>query len=282
MPDTEIPERVLPALRWAIATIALFVFFLIAVEKFNEGQITSGLVDTGLFAVTFIVAVKWNTIIAYFSGRIGTNAAPGVRRRRLISVTLIVVFAIASAFFAKFTVPVGVVQRISQLLPTAQNTPATSISISDIKLDASERGTFPYNDKILYSFKLRGTYLHENPAQKYELTVFYKLLGTADQRDDWYAVVKLDKDGFAEINAVPLETLDPNNWVFHTSRIYLAEEARPVISFQIVLLPSAFFNQLSRRLANNNERNGWSSLDFLTGQSGVVASHTVTFEPKPR
>ncbi|GKQ52023.1 hypothetical protein [Bradyrhizobium sp. Ce-3] len=62
MSDSEIPDKIGPALRWAIAGIALFVFFLIAAEKFTEGQFRAGAVNATLFVATFLVAVKWNSL----------------------------------------------------------------------------------------------------------------------------------------------------------------------------------------------------------------------------
>jgi hypothetical protein len=62
MSDADIPNRFGPAMRWVIAGIALFVFFLIAAEKFNEGQYTAGTINAILFVVTFIIAVKWTAM----------------------------------------------------------------------------------------------------------------------------------------------------------------------------------------------------------------------------
>jgi hypothetical protein len=66
MSDADIPDRIGPAARWAIAGIALFVFFLIAAEKFNEGHLKAGFINAGLFCVTFLIAVKWNAIARFF------------------------------------------------------------------------------------------------------------------------------------------------------------------------------------------------------------------------
>lgn len=60
MSDPDIPNKIGPAVKWTIATIALFVFFLIAVEKFNDGQIRAGVINASLFLVTFLIAVKWD------------------------------------------------------------------------------------------------------------------------------------------------------------------------------------------------------------------------------
>jgi hypothetical protein len=65
MSDADIPDKIGPAARWVVAGIALFVFFLVAVEKFNEGQYQPGFINAGLFCVTFIIAVKWNAIAAF-------------------------------------------------------------------------------------------------------------------------------------------------------------------------------------------------------------------------
>jgi hypothetical protein len=69
MSDADIPDRLGPAVRWVIASIALFVFFLIAAENFNERKILAGAINAGLFIVTFIVAVKWYKIAVYFKER---------------------------------------------------------------------------------------------------------------------------------------------------------------------------------------------------------------------
>jgi hypothetical protein len=66
MSDADIPDKIGPAARWAVAGIALFVFFLVAVEKFNEGQLQGGFINAGLFCVTFLIAVKWNAIASLF------------------------------------------------------------------------------------------------------------------------------------------------------------------------------------------------------------------------
>jgi hypothetical protein len=71
MSDADIPDKIGPAARWAVAGIALFVFFLVAVEKFNEGQYQPGFINAGLFCITFIIAVKWNAI-AVFAGAAAT------------------------------------------------------------------------------------------------------------------------------------------------------------------------------------------------------------------
>jgi hypothetical protein len=63
MSDAEIPDRFVPAIRWVIAGIALFVFFLIAIEKLNEGHLSAGFVNLALFGVTFVIAVKWAALV---------------------------------------------------------------------------------------------------------------------------------------------------------------------------------------------------------------------------
>jgi hypothetical protein len=62
MSDATIPDRFNPAIRWVLAGIALFVFFLLGAEKFADQQYVSGAVFSVLFAITLIVAVKWNAI----------------------------------------------------------------------------------------------------------------------------------------------------------------------------------------------------------------------------
>jgi hypothetical protein len=74
MSDADIPDRLGPAARWAIASIALFVFFLGASDTFREGQYTAGGIYSVLFIVTFFIAVKWKWLALFFAGE---------RRRKL-------------------------------------------------------------------------------------------------------------------------------------------------------------------------------------------------------
>ena len=83
MSDPAIPDRLGPATRWAIAGIALFVFFLLGAEEFKDGHIGSGLIFLALFIVTFVVAVKWEII---------SNGL--ARRRRQVALAFIVISAI--------------------------------------------------------------------------------------------------------------------------------------------------------------------------------------------
>ncbi|MGH6980192.1 MAG: hypothetical protein ACREFC_03210, partial [Stellaceae bacterium] len=69
MSDPIIPDKFLPALRWVIAGIALFVFFLEAAEGFREGQIETGCVFTGLFFATLPIGIWWNRIGQFFGSR---------------------------------------------------------------------------------------------------------------------------------------------------------------------------------------------------------------------
>jgi hypothetical protein len=65
MSDAAIPDRYGPAIRWAIAGIALFVFFLLGAEEFKDGKYVSGGIFAALFIVTFVIAVKWEQIAAF-------------------------------------------------------------------------------------------------------------------------------------------------------------------------------------------------------------------------
>jgi hypothetical protein len=59
MSDSDIPPRFGLAIRWVLAAIALFVFFLEAADAFRAGDVSAGIIFAGLFAVTFVIAVKW-------------------------------------------------------------------------------------------------------------------------------------------------------------------------------------------------------------------------------
>ena len=69
MSDAEIPDRIGPAARWAIAGIFLFVFVLGASDSFREGKPVVGSVYAVLFIVTFLIAVKWNRIADFAKER---------------------------------------------------------------------------------------------------------------------------------------------------------------------------------------------------------------------
>lgn len=94
MSDATIPDKLGPAARWAVAGIALFVFFLIAAEKFNEGAYGPGTANAILFVVTFVVAVKWDQI---------SKAA--LRWRKQVAFTLIALGAIILAVGAYLLAP---------------------------------------------------------------------------------------------------------------------------------------------------------------------------------
>jgi len=69
MSDADIPDRMWPAIRFVLVGIALFVFFLISAEKFNDGQYGLGILNAVLFIATFLLAVKWHKITAYLGSR---------------------------------------------------------------------------------------------------------------------------------------------------------------------------------------------------------------------
>lgn len=65
MADSDIPDRFGPAVRWVLAGIALFVFFLLGSEALENGHYRTGTVFFILFALTLAVTVKWDQIVRY-------------------------------------------------------------------------------------------------------------------------------------------------------------------------------------------------------------------------
>ena len=78
MADGDVPDRFVPAIRWVISGIVLFVFFLVAVEKANEGHYWHASINGTLFVVALLIAVKWQRLV---------DALPP--RRRQVALTLI-------------------------------------------------------------------------------------------------------------------------------------------------------------------------------------------------
>jgi hypothetical protein len=72
MSDAEIPDRIGPAARWAIAGIFLFVFVLGASDSFREGKLPAAWIYVALFVVTFLIAVKWNHIASFAKKKAST------------------------------------------------------------------------------------------------------------------------------------------------------------------------------------------------------------------
>jgi hypothetical protein len=60
MADSDIPNKFGLATRWVLVVIALFVFFLEAADAFRAGDPLGGAIFSGLFVVTFLIAVKWD------------------------------------------------------------------------------------------------------------------------------------------------------------------------------------------------------------------------------
>jgi hypothetical protein len=79
MSDAGIPDRWGKAAHWWVAAIACFVFFMVAVEDFNEAKIQAGFINLALFAATFVIGVKWNFISNWLQ-----------RRNKLVAITLMV------------------------------------------------------------------------------------------------------------------------------------------------------------------------------------------------
>jgi hypothetical protein len=63
MADLEIPNRLLPALRYFIWFALPFIFFWVAVEKGFGGQQYRALACLGAALLSFVVAVYWHNII---------------------------------------------------------------------------------------------------------------------------------------------------------------------------------------------------------------------------
>lgn len=112
MSDADIPDRVAPAIRWAIAGIACFVFFLIAIEKFNDGKLLLGWLNFAAFSVTFFVAVKWKRLSSAVS-----------KRRKQVALTLVVIGVIVLVWgvylLASQPTPVAASEETSAAIPTS-------------------------------------------------------------------------------------------------------------------------------------------------------------------
>jgi hypothetical protein len=63
MAELEIPNRLLPALRYFIWVALPFIFFWVAVEKVFEGQSYRALASLGAAVLSFVAAVYWYRII---------------------------------------------------------------------------------------------------------------------------------------------------------------------------------------------------------------------------
>jgi hypothetical protein len=60
MSDPDIPDKIVPAIRWAIVVIVLFVLALGISDTLREGKYTGAGIYSVLFLLTFVVAVKWH------------------------------------------------------------------------------------------------------------------------------------------------------------------------------------------------------------------------------
>lgn len=65
MSEADIPNRILPALRWVIAGIVLFVLILGISDSLRERDYYVAAIYGALFIVTFVIAVKWHQIIDF-------------------------------------------------------------------------------------------------------------------------------------------------------------------------------------------------------------------------
>ena len=158
---------------------------------------------------------------------------------------------------------------------SAQATPA--IEITEIELLSAEKGSFPHDDELLYTLAIHGTYTLTAERDQYTMIVFYKDLAKADQRIGWFVIEKLDERGSAQPNSVPLDEMAPDGWIFHTSRLYLPSETKPLIAVRAVLLPLDTLEELRREIVYEELGWGKESLSFITGLQGVVASDRAVF-----
>jgi len=95
MADPDIPDRFIPAIRWVIVVIALFVFFLLGAEEFKEGKYVSGEIFSVLFIAALVVAVKW----AWFAGKFREWALRlGGRKVTMLYLGLAIICAIGLGF----------------------------------------------------------------------------------------------------------------------------------------------------------------------------------------
>jgi hypothetical protein len=88
MAESDIPDRIMPAIRWVLAGIALFCFFLLALEKANEGLWSAAAINAGCFVATLIVAVYWHGIVGFL----------GRRRLAALYIGLLVICCVGAGF----------------------------------------------------------------------------------------------------------------------------------------------------------------------------------------
>jgi hypothetical protein len=124
MADADIPDKFPPAIRWVISGIVLFVFFLVAVEKANEGHYGLAAINAVIFAIALIVAVKWNSLIAMWPGR-----------RRQLALTLIV---LGAALLALGIALLAYQTETAASLPAISRSPTQS-SANAPELEAMQR-----------------------------------------------------------------------------------------------------------------------------------------------
>jgi hypothetical protein len=60
MSDPDIPDKIVPAIRWAIVVIVLFVLALGISDTLREGKYSGAGIYSVLFLLTFLIAVKWH------------------------------------------------------------------------------------------------------------------------------------------------------------------------------------------------------------------------------
>ena len=124
MADGDVPDRFVPAIRWVISGIVLFVFFLVAVEKANEGHYWHASINGTLFVVALLIAVKWQRLV---------DALPP--RRRQVALTLIALgaalLALGIALLAYQT------ETVASLPATPRN--STQSSTKAPELEAMQR-----------------------------------------------------------------------------------------------------------------------------------------------
>ncbi len=274
MTDGAPPQDADTAIRLFIGLFTLG-FVLSGIDNLFRGEWTLGIVSCGIGALCAVVDFKWSSIKQRAMNLFATTTLVQQRRYKWSFVF------VAAALCAGVTT----VTFQSRLLPPIRapvdsTNPALgspSVQISECTLLNSETGTSP-SDKVLYNFKIHGKY-SINDRAKYGLVVFYRPLGYNDQRYGWFAVVKLDHDGFAVPNWLELDAQPPSEWTLFTSRIYLPPDIKPLLIFRAYLLPIAKLKELQEQIVDQQLGWGRDSLAFFGEQAGAFSSSEFAFEP---
>lgn len=255
-----------------------------------------------LIAWTKIGAVKQHNTSSFESNRIfgDTWSLAGItincknmllRMRRLsgwrkfVAYSLLLLMVTLTVGYYTRTLWTPFIKRVPSDSPTRTQPDAPIISkegnfieISKLELLGIQNCEFPYEDKILYSFMLTGSFQISEVSEKYSLVVFYKVLSYPDQRYGWFLVHKLDKKGFGIPNSISLDELNPSSWNFYTSRLYLPKDETPIIQFIAFALPTKTLIELERVLVNDELGWGKQSLDFLKNRPDIFHSKIIVFQ----